>query len=209
MKIILWSLLALFLIGDALFVLPYHLSSDTLTSSYDINYKKDSLLLKSVFPDSAIQLRLNLPPLYQILYKSSDSIAKKPARSSYILVNVSVLHNLDFTALSFPFYKVTSFKGVILFYSIIKASNAPDMDSTALVGNIAVNGKLSIKGICSPVYARTLVEKELVRILQKEMNKVELNINRRPIADSVINTIVPEPEPPVQKTHQKTHPKKK
>lgn len=201
MKIILWSLLALFLIGDALFVLPYHLSSDKITSTYDVNYKKDSLLLKNVFQDSSIQVRLNLPPLYEAIYKSPDSIAKKPEKPFFILVNVSVLHNLDFTAVSFPFYKVTSFKGIIPFYSIIKASNAPGMDSTALVGNITINGKLSIKGICSPVYAKTMVEKELVRILQKELNKVELDINRHPIADTVVQIITPEPQ--VQKTHPK------
>ncbi|HTE11864.1 MAG TPA: hypothetical protein VK645_12850 [Chitinophagaceae bacterium] len=201
MKIILWSLLALFLIGDALFVLPYHLSSDKITSTYDVNYKKDSLLLKNVFQDSSIQVRLNLPPLYEAIYKSPDSIAKKPENPFFILVNVSVLHNLDFTAVSFPFYKVTSFKGIIPFYSIIKASNAPGMDSTALVGNITINGKLSIKGICSPVYAKTMVEKELVRIFQKEMNKVELDINRHPIADTVVQIITPEPQ--VQKTHPK------
>ena len=196
MKIILWSLLALFLIGDALFVLPYHLSSDTVTSNYDIHYKKDSLLLKNVFPDSAIQLRLNLPVLYEGLYRTADSVAKKAERSSYIIVNVAVLHNLDFTAVSVPFYKVTTFNSLIPFYSIIKASNAPDMDSTALVGNIAINGKLVIKGICSPVYARSLVEKELVRILQKEIARVEADINRPPVTDSVI-TITP--PPPVQK----------
>ena len=174
---------------------------DKITSTYDVNYKKDSLLLKNVFQDSSIQVRLNLPPLYEAIYKSPDSIAKKPEKPFFIIVNVSVLHNLDFTAVSFPFYKVTSFKGIIPFYSIIKASNAPGMDSTALVGNITINGKLSIKGICSPVYAKTMVEKELVRILQKEMNKVELDINRPPIADTVVQIITPEQQ--VQKTHPK------
>ena len=183
----------MFLIGDALFVLPFHLSSDKITSTYDVNYKRDSLLLKKVFSDSTIQLRLNLPPLYENIYKGSDSFAKKPVSPSYILVNVSVLHNLDFTAVSFPFYKVTSFNSIIPFYSIIKASNAPDMDSTALVGNITINGKLTIKGICSPVYAKGLVEKELVRILEKELNKVEMDINRRPVIDTTVQLIAPQP----------------
>ena len=202
MKIFLWSLLALFLIGDALFVLPFHISSDKITSTYDVNYKKDSLLLRDIFRDSIIQLRLNMPPLYDAIYKSSDSIAKRPDRQYFIMVNVAVFHNLDFTALAFPFYKVTSFKGVIPFYSIIKASNMPGLDSTALVGNITINGKLTIAGISSPVYARSLVEKELVRILQKEMSKVEMNINRPPVVDSVINIVPPEPAP-VQKARSK------
>ena len=186
MKIFLWSLLALFLVGDALFVLPFHISSDSITSTYDVNYKRDSLLLKNVFSDSAVQVRLNLPPLYETIYKSTDSNAKKPQSDSYILVNVAVLHNLDFTAVSFPFYKVTTFNSIIPFFSIIKASNAPDRDSTALVGNIIVSGKLSIAGICSPVYAKRLVEKELVRILKKELDKVETVINRRPPADTTV-----------------------
>jgi len=189
MKIILWSAFALFLIGDALFVLPYHFSNDSITSSYDVNYKRDSSLLANVFPDGNIQLRLNMPPLYENIYNSSDSLSKRPKSPSYILVNVGVFHNLDFTAVAFPFYKVTRFNSVIPFYSIIKASNAPDMDSSALVGNIVISGKLSIKGICSPVYAKGLVEKELVRILQKEMNRIETNINRRPPPDTTILTL--------------------
>lgn len=198
MKIFLWSVLALFIVGNALFVLPYHLSSDKITSTYDINFKKDSLLLRDIFRDSTIQLRLNMPPLYDAIYKSADSIAKKPQREYFVMVNVSVFHNLDFTALAFPFYKVTSFKGVIPFYSIIKASNMPDMDSTALVGNITINGKLSVAGISSPVHARSLVEQELVRILSTEMSKIELNINRRPVEDTLINPVLAEPAP-VQK----------
>jgi len=203
MKIFLWSLLALFLIGDALFVLPYHISSDTITSTYDVNYKRDSVLLKNVFPDSSnIELRLNLPPLYEAIYKDSGNAAKKQAQPAYILVNVSVFHNLDFTAVAFPFYKVTTFNSVIPFASIIKASNAPDMDSTALVGNITINGKLSIKGICSPVYAKGLVEKELVRILKKEFSKIETVINRRPVQDTTtVQIVAPAPvkTPPLRK----------
>jgi len=191
MKLFLWILLALFLVGDALFVLPFHLSSDKITSTYDVNFKRDSLLLNNIFLDSNIQLRLNMPPLYDAIYKSADSIAKKPAQPYFILVNVEVFHNLDFTAVSFPFYKVTNFKGVIPFYSIIKASNAPEMDSTALVGNIIINGKLSVAGISSPVYARSLVENELVRIISKEMNRIEKDINRRPPVDT--SAVVPEP----------------
>ena len=194
--------MALFLIGDALFVLPYHISSDTITSTYDVNYKRDSVLLKNVFPDSSnIELRLNLPPLYEAIYKDSGNTAKKQAQPAYILVNVAVFHNLDFTAVAFPFYKVTTFNSVIPFASIIKASNAPDMDSTALVGNITINGKLSIKGICSPVYAKGLVEKELVRILKKEFSKIETVINRRPVQDTTVQVVAPAPvkTPPLRK----------
>lgn len=134
-----------------------------------------------------------MPPLYDAIYKNSGGTAKKPEQSSYILVNVTVFHNLDFTAVAFPFYKVTTFNSVIPFASIIKASNAPDMDSTALVGNIIIKGKLSIKGICSPVYAKGLVEKELVRILKKELSKIETDINRRPVQDTTTQIAAPVP----------------
>jgi hypothetical protein len=195
MKIILWILLALFIIGDALFVLPYHFSTDSITTNYSINYKKDSSLIRNVFPDSGIQLKINLPHGYDTMYTDS----RKPARDSpyHLFVNVSVFHNLDFTALIFPFYKVTTFNSVIPFYSIIKASNAPDMDSTVLIGNIVINGKVNVLGICTPLYARTLVEKNLMSVLKKEMIRIEADINRPPIADTSIN-IIPE-EPMVQK----------
>jgi len=190
MKIVLWSLLALFLIGDAFFVLPIHLSGDRVTSHYYINYKKDSLLLKNVFPDRSIRLKLNMPTGYESLYSTNSK--KQNDSSGMLLVNVSVFHNLDFTALSFPFYKLTTFNGVIPFYSIIKASNEPDRDSTALVGNIVINGKVSVSGICTPLYARTLVEKDLVNILKNEMNKIEADINRPP---DTSNVVIPEPAP--------------
>jgi len=190
MKIVLWSLLALFLIGDAFFVLPIHLSGDRVTSHYYINYKKDSLLLKNVFPDRSIPLKLNMPAGYESLYSTNSK--KQSDSSGMLLVNVSVFHNLDFTALSFPFYKLTTFNGVIPFYSIIKASNEPDRDSTALVGNIVINGKVSVSGICTPLYARTLVEKDLVNILKNEMNKIEADINRPP---DTSNVVIPEPAP--------------
>jgi hypothetical protein len=189
MKIFLWICLALILIGDALFVLPNHYSKDTITTQFFINYKKDSLLLKNVFPDSPVQLRLNMAPLYESIYRASDSGRKRTGNPSRLFVNVSISHNLDFTALLFPFYKVTTFNSVIPFYSIIKASNFPDMDSTALIGNITINGKLTVKGICTPVYARTLVEKELVAILKREMNKVEQDINRPPLQDTLISSL--------------------
>ncbi len=196
MKIFLWICLALILIGDAFFVLPNQFSQHSISTNYFINYKKDSALLKNVFPDSPVHLRLNMAPLYEAIYRASDSSTARSGNPSLLFVNVSISHNLDFTALLFPFYKVTSFHSVIPFYSIIKASNFPDMDSTALIGNITINGKLTVKGICTPVYARNLVEKELVAILKKEMNKVELDINRPPVQDSVVTEIIsPAPEP--------------
>ena len=184
MKIFLWICLALVLVGDAFFVLPYQFSKHSISTQYFINYKKDSALLKNVFPDSPVHLRLNMAPLYEAIYRASDSDHRQQ-HSSLLFVNVSISHNLDFTALLFPFYKVTTFHSVIPFYSIIKASNIPDMDSTALIGNITINGKLSVKGVCTPLYARQLVEKELVAILAKEMHRVELDINRPPVVDSV------------------------
>jgi len=131
-----------------------------------------------------------MPAGYESLYSTNSK--KQNDSSGMLLVNVSVFHNLDFTALSFPFYKLTTFNGVIPFYSIIKASNEPDRDSTALVGNIVINGKVSVSGICTPLYARTLVEKDLVNILKNEMNKIEADINRPP---DTSNVVIPEPAP--------------
>lgn len=196
MKIFLWICLALILIGDAFFVLPNHFSQDSISTNYFINYKKDSALLKNVFPDSPVYLRLNMAPLYEAIYRASDSNKTQSGPPQRLFVNVSISHNLDFTALLFPFYKVTTFHSVIPFYSIIKASNFPDMDSTALIGNITINGKLTVKGICTPVYARNLVEKELVAILKKEMKKVEQDINRPPVPDDAATEMsLPPPEP--------------
>jgi hypothetical protein len=177
-KILLWIGLVLLLLGDAFFVLPYHYTEDNITTSYFVNYKKDSPLLKNVFADSAVHLRLTMPPLYDILYRAADSGNKPVSGSQRLFVNIAVSHNLDFTALVFPYYKVASFNSIIPFYSIIKASNKPDMDSTALIGNITISGKLTVKGICTPVYARSLVEKELIKIMKREMDKVEQDINR-------------------------------
>lgn len=197
MKIFLWICLALVLVGDAFFVLPGQFSQHSISTNYFINYKKDSVLLKNVFPDSPVHLRLNMAPFYEAIYRASDSGKARTGNPSLLFVNVSVSHNLDFTALLFPFYKVTTFNSVIPFYSIIKASNFPDMDSTALIGNITINGKLTVKGICTPLYARNLVEKELVAILKKEMNKVELDINRPPVQDSIVNPAAPPVQEPL------------
>jgi hypothetical protein len=188
-----WIVLSLFVVGNAFFVLPLHFSTEALTTSYAVNYKKDSTLLHAVFPDSTIHLQVNMPQEYEKMYKETGFTDFKKSGQSYIMVNVSILHNLDFTALSFPFYKVTNFNGVISFYSIIKIANIPERDSTVLIGNITINGKLTVKGICSPLYARTLVEKELVGIFKKEMNKAEQDINRPAPADTIpVNTKVPE-----------------
>ncbi len=209
MKKFLWSIVVLFLIGDAFFVLPWHLSSDTITSNYYINYKKDSLLLRNVFPDSGIELKLNIPPGYEKMYEGIDiGVKKNDSLQHQLFVNASLFHNLDFTALAFPFYKVTSFNSVIPFYSIIKASNAPDMDSTALIGNIVIKGKVMVAGICTPQYVRTLVEKDLTGILKKEMNKIEVDINRKPDTLSLVPLPLPAP-PPVQKPAPAQHPRKK
>lgn len=202
MKTILWSLLALFLIGDAFFVLPVHLSSDAVDAAYYINYKKDSVLLRNVFPDSGIALKLNMPPGYERMYENTSGTGKhKDSLVHSLFVNVSVFHNLDFTALAFPFYKVTTFNGVIPFYSIIKASN--ETDSTALIGNIVVNGKVTVKGICTPLYARTLVEKYLANILKNEMDKIGADINRPPVRDTIVPVAVPEPVLPVRAKYRR------
>ncbi|MEO5998757.1 MAG: hypothetical protein ABIN89_18450 [Chitinophagaceae bacterium] len=185
MKKIIWIFFALFVTGNALFVLPFNVSSDTVISSSILNYKKDSILLHAVFLDSIIPLKLKMPPLYDAIYYNATPpliSEKKP----FLLVNVSFLDNLDFFSLIFPFYKIANLKGEITFFSSIKVVGQPDRDSIALIGNITTHMRVSVKGICTPHYISTLVEKEFASILQKEMAKVEKNINARPSVDSII-----------------------
>lgn len=194
---IIWIILLLFVVGNAFFVLPVHLSKEVLTTDYSANYKKDSDLLRAVFPDSAIHLQVNMPVEYEKLYLQTNTVDFRKGKQAYILVNVSISNNLDFASLLFPFYKVASYNSIIAFYSIIKVANAPERDSTVLIGNISVKGKLSVAGISTPLYVRTLVEKELVNVFKKEMSLVEQDINRRPVADTTVSTVI---EPiPVQK----------
>jgi hypothetical protein len=173
----LWIVLALFVIGNALFVLPVHFSNDKVVTSYRTTYKKDSALIRTIFPDSPLCLELSLPTGYDGLYKSLDK-KTSPAGKPCMHVNATLTHNVGFMSLLFPFYKSTQFNSDISFYSIITIGDLPGRDSVALIGNIHVNGRLSVGGICSPLYVRTLVEKSLVDILKKEIDGVEVKINR-------------------------------
>ncbi len=203
---IIWIVLLLFVVGNAFFVLPVDFSKDVLTTDYSINYKKDSDLLRAVFPDSNIHLQINMPAEYEKFYRETNTVDFRAGKQSYILINVSVSNNLDFASLLFPFYKVASYNSIIAFYSIIKVANSPERDSTVLIGNISIKGKLSVAGICTPMYVRALVEKELVNVFKKEMNLVEQDINKRPVIDTTI--ISPAIESiPVQKHVKKSRKK--
>lgn len=180
----LWLLLILFVLGNAFFVLPVHFSKETFNNSYSANFKKDSDLLRAVFPDSNIHLQVNMPVEYRQFYTDSSGTSSKTGNKQFIVVNVSVSNNLDFASLLFPFYKLVNYNGIIAFYSIIRVDNAPDRDSTVLIGNIAVKGKLSVAGICTPLYVRSLVEKDLVNTFQKQMALVETDLNKRPLPDT-------------------------
>lgn len=185
---IIWIVLVLVLIGNSFFVLPFHFSEDSIANNHVINYKKDSILLHTIFADSGISLKLNMPSIYEAMYYRNNSPLFSE-NQRYLIVNVSFLDDLDFFSLMFPFYKSVNCKGEISFYSIIKSSEQPD--STALIGNIKIFTKLSVKGICTPLYVRTLVEKQFVDILKIEMNKVEVDLNRVEADTSVINIPVP------------------
>ncbi len=198
MKTVLWIIVILFLAGNAFFILPVHLTSGGVTSSYYINYKKDTALLHEVFQDNKVTLRLNMPPGYAKMTPAASGV-KGDSTGQSVFVNMPIYHNLDFTTLLFPFLKVTSFDGVIPFYSIIRTSADNSADSTALVGNIVVNGKVKLAGFCTPMYVRSLVEKELVSIVTAEMARIEKGINQHPVADTMI---IPEVKPapvPVKK----------
>lgn len=197
---IIWIIFALFVIGNSFFVLPLHLSSDSIVNSHVTNYKTDSFLLHTVFPDSVIPIKLNMPTLYDALYYKNNSPVVSKAHPP-LIVNVSFLDDLGFFSLMFPFYKSINCIGDISFYSIVKIGDQPARDSTALIGNIKINLRLSVKGICTPLYVRTLVEKEFIDILRKEMDKVEKDINKPAIADT--NSL----EKPIEKVRPSKHTK--
>lgn len=193
---IIWIVLTLILIGNSFFVLPFHFSEDFIANSYVINYKKDSALLHTIFADSGIPVKLNMPASYKALYHTNNSriISWNPRN---LIVNVSFLDDLDFFSLMFPFYKSVNCKGEITFYSIIKLTDQPGRDSTALIGNIKISTRLSVRGICTPLYVRTLVEKQFVDILKQEMDKVEVDINRVEVDTSFI--VVPVHKPVIKR----------
>ncbi len=173
-----WGILILFLIGNSFFVLPLHWSREKITTNSFANFKMDTELIGAVYPDSNIHLQLNMPSTYYDYYYKKDSMPiVKTIRQQNLMVNISILHNVDFGSLSFPFYKVTNFDGHIDFYSTIKISNQPWKDSTALIGNIIVNGRITAIGICTPLSVRKRVEEEMAAILKKEMQKIEAGIN--------------------------------
>ncbi len=206
MKKILWIVVIVFLLGDGLFVLPWHLTSDNVSVAYYTNYKKDPQLLVSAFPDTTVALQLNMPAGYQRIYAAMGKKSGGETDKHSIIVNVNFLHDLDFSALLFPFYKVTSFHSVIPFSSIIKAENAPGMDSTALIGNIIVTGKLSVTGICTPMYARSLVENKLTALVKQQMDSITLTLNRRDTVQAV--PLTPVEQPPVKKKAPMKRPRK-
>ena len=182
---IIWIVFLLFVTGNSFFVLPFHFSSDSITNNHIINYKKDSALLHIIFVDSSIPLKLNMPASYNALYYKKDSPVI-PGNHPYLIVNVSFLDDLDFFSSVFPFYKSVNCMGNISFYSVIKIGDQPGRDSTALIGNIKISVSLSVKGICPPLYVRNLVDKEFVTVLKQEMNKIEDDIYRPVITDTIV-----------------------
>jgi hypothetical protein len=170
-----WTVLGLIVLGNAFFVLPLKLSSNSISTDCTLNYKRDTILLQDAFPDTTIRLVLNMPPNYEAIYNGLER--KTSSATDSLHVNVLLSHNVGFTALAFPFYKSSNFNASITFQSIINNTQQQGADSVALIGHIDIFGKLRILGICSPLEARKLVEKELVAIVHKESKKIEADIN--------------------------------
>jgi hypothetical protein len=187
-----WIVLGLFLLGNSFFIIPVNISSNGVTTTYSVNYKKDTLLLQTAFPDTTIRLELNMPGNYQRWYQQHNKATAAAIQHPHINVNVFVSHNLGFTPLAFPFYKSANFKAQLAYQSTIINTEQQGVDSVALIGNIIVLGKLRIAGICTPLHAKEIVEKELAAILQKEMDKIERDINAH------LRVSFPAPEPPVK-----------
>ncbi len=172
-----WTVLGLFLLGNAFFVLPLQISRDTVTTKYSVNYKKDTPLLQTAFADTIIRLELNMAGKYLRWYQDLNKGNPGSKRHPLLHINVAISHDLGFTPLAFPFYKSANFDAQMAYQSVIINSEQIGVDSVALIGNIIVRGKLRILGICTPLHAKELVEKELVRILNNEMNKLQQDIN--------------------------------
>ncbi len=173
-----WVVLTLFLLGNAFFVLPVHISRDNISTQYSVNYKKDTPLLQTAFADTSIRLELNMAGRYLTWYQDLNKKIPGSPQHPLLHINVAVSHDLGFTPLAFPFYKSANFDAQMAYQSVIINSEQIGVDSVALIGNIIVRGKLRILGICTPLHAKELVERELVRILNNEMNKLEQDINQ-------------------------------
>lgn len=173
-----WAVLSLFVLGNAFFVLPVNLSSKKITTEYIVNYKKDTSLLQAAFPDTIIQLALNMPGKYHVWDEALNKTKPKTDSHPVLHLNTYLLNDVGFTPLAFPFYKSVNFNAQIVFQSNIINADDPEADSVALIGNIVVQGKLRVVGICNPLKAKELVEKELVAILSKEISKIETDINQ-------------------------------
>jgi hypothetical protein len=217
-----WMVLGLFLLGNALFVLPINLSSKKITTEYIVNYKKDSLLLQAAFPDTVIKLELNMPGKYHVWEAALNNMKAKADSHPVLHVNTFLLNDVGFTPLAFPFYKSVNFNAQIVFQSNIINVEDTEADSVALIGNIVVQGKLRVIGICNPLKAREMVEKELVSILSKEIGKIQTDINQHlqvtfpieeePVRPKVITkrrSVVKSKAPVKLKSAIKSTPKKK
>ena len=109
-----WIIFILFALGNAFFVLPYHVGSQKITTSNTDNYKKDSVLIKTVFPDSPICLKLNLESKYLAILQKTDSMSCASSNPIPLLVNINVKHDVDFLSVILPFYKSDNFNAEII-----------------------------------------------------------------------------------------------
>jgi hypothetical protein len=173
-----WLVLGLFVLGNALFVLPINLSSKNITTDYIINYKKDTVLLQTAFPDTVIQLELNMPGKYHVWEEELNKTKVKTAPRPVLHVNTFLLNDVGFASSAFPFYKSVNFNAQIAFQSNINNAEDTEADSVALIGNIVLQGKLRVMGICSPLKVKEMLEKEMVALLHKEINKIQEDINQ-------------------------------
>ena len=201
-----WIIFILFALGNAFFVPPLHLGNQKITTSNTIDYKKDSVLIRTVFPDSPICLKLNLESKYLASRQKKDSMICASPNPIPLLVNINVKHDVGFLSVLMPFYKSDNFNADITYRSILRIVDQPERDSLALNTHVAVKGNITLLGIYSPMYARSLVENELAMIVKKEMDKVKWDVNKPEAIDTTAIFIEPEKptvKPPVKKAKKK------
>jgi hypothetical protein len=191
---ILWAVLAFFVVGNGFFLLPVNLASNNISSQHATYYKRDTLVLQSAYADTSLHLALNMAGRYQTLYDDVIAAKGKIVPKPTLEVNVVMLDDVTFMSFMFPFYKSSRFNAQISFHSNIINTEQLGIDSVALIGHIIVSGKLSVLGICTPLKAKQMIEKEMAGILEKEMTKIEADINQHL---TVTYTIPVEDEPSI------------
>lgn len=174
------GLFILFALGNAFFVVPVHWYSASVKISKVSNASYNTEGLKKTVLRDSFYLVPEISPRYKTLYSQLYPPHAKPAGDSIfpITVKVFIVHDVEFTALATPFYKVSDFNAQLMFNSEQEYNTRPSGNSPVLVSNMMILGKCSIAGICSPPEARKVIEKKLLELVKQQLDLMEKDINQ-------------------------------